>query len=149
MVSAPIEHSFVIDGERYVLREWTRGGERRMRADYAIAISAAPQTLESLDGVDLWVEAVARECLIEAPALWWETLPVQTTQNGTPRRVVSTEHIPRAVWEAFRREVNHFLETIFPSPAATPEPASAPGAGLPDVVASPQAVPALLRGRAE
>src|SRR5262245_39988961 len=101
MLPAPIEHRFSIDGEPYLLVEWTRGGERRLRADYAMAIAGAPGVIDSLDGASLYAEAVARECLKEAPAIFWEELPAQGMQNGQPRRVVTLERVPRRLWEAF------------------------------------------------
>jgi hypothetical protein len=148
-MQAPIEHRFTLEGDAYCLKEWTRGQERRMRAGYALAISAGPQTLEEIDGIDLWAEAVARECLTEAPPLWWETLPAVAGDNGTPRRLITTEQIPRALWEAFRGEVNRFLEAIFPAPAALAASPAGPGPDLQGVVESPETVPAVFRGRAE
>src|SRR5215831_6598672 len=149
MLPSPIEHVFAIDGDHYRLVEWDRGGERRLRADYAMAIAAAPQVLEALDGADLYAEAVARECLKEAPDVFWEPLPAAASQNGTPRRVITLEHIPRALWGQFRGEVDAFLGKIFPSLPATPEPLPAPGPDDARAVAAPQTVSPGLRGRAE
>ena len=61
MLPTPIEHRFLIDGDPYLLVEWTRGGERRIRAEYAMAIAAAPGVIDTLDGANLYAEAVARE----------------------------------------------------------------------------------------
>jgi hypothetical protein len=149
MLPPPIEHRFTIDHEPYLLLEWDRGGERRIKADYAMAIAAAPSVLEAIDGANLYAEAVARECLREAPALFWETRPAAATQNGTPTRVVSVEHIPRALWERFRTEVDAFLAQIFPPLPAAPVAAPDPGPADAVPVAAAETVPAMFRGRAE
>jgi len=149
MLPPPIEHRFVLDGEPYLLREWDRGGERRLRADYAMAIAAAPTVLESIDGANLYAEAVARECLKEAPDLFWETLPPAAGSNGTPRRVVTLEHVPRALWEQFRQGVDQFLGKIFPPLSTELGPAPAPDPGPALGVAPLETVSPMLRGRAE
>lgn len=118
MLPKLIEHTFTLDGESYRLVEWDRGGERRLKAEYAMAIAPAPGVLENIDGGNLYAEAVARECLKEAPDIFWTTRPAQAGQNGTPSRVVSLEHVPRALWEQFRAEVDRFLGLIFPAAAA-------------------------------
>lgn len=149
MLPPPIEHRFTIEGEPYLLVEWDRGGERRIRSEYAIAIAPAPQVMESLDGASLYSEAVARECLKEAPEYFWTTRTPAATLNGTPTRVVSLEHVPRVIWEQFRQEVDTFLGKIFPTIPETiaPAPQGRPEQSL--AVATPQNVSAGLRGRAE
>jgi hypothetical protein len=149
MLPTPIEHVFTLQNEPYRLVEWDRGGERRIRAEYAIAIAPAPATMETMDGASLYVEAVARECLKEAPEVFWETLPAAAAHNGAPRRVPSFEHVPRALWEDFRREVDQFLGKIFPALPATPESESAAGPGESVAVAAVAPVSPMLRGRAE
>jgi hypothetical protein len=149
MLPAPIEHTFALEGERYRLVEWDRGGERRIKVDYALAISPAPSVLESIDGANLYVEAVARECLREAPDLFWEMRPAAASQNGTPSRVVTLEKIPRQLWEQFRKEVDAFIALIFPAAPPSLEPASPASAGESLAVAAAQALSPVLRGRAE
>jgi hypothetical protein len=149
MLPVPIEHAFIIEGERYRLVEWTRGGEKRIRAEYAMTIAAAPAVIDSLDGANLYAEAVARECLKEAPALFWETLPAQGEMNGQPRRVVSCEHVPRKLWEAFRKEIDAFLGLLFPAPPTEAGGGPAPGPAEPTGMAAAEAVPAVFRGRAQ
>jgi hypothetical protein len=149
MLPKPIEYRFTIEGEDYLLVEYDRGGERRLKAEYAMAIAAAPQVLESIDGSNLYAEAIARECLKEAPAIFWETRPAAATQNGQPTRAVTLEHIPRALWEQFREGVDRFLGMIFPALPAESSPPSGPGPGEPVAVAPAEAVSAVLRGRAE
>jgi hypothetical protein len=149
MLPAPIEHRFVIDGEPYVLVEWDRGQERRIRLDYAMAIAAAPTVIEPLDGNNLYAEAIARECLKEAPAIFWDLRPPAPGTNGTPVRVVSLEHVPRGLWEEFRKELDAFLARIFPAVSPEPGPATPAGPDEPPAMALAQTVPAVLRGRAE
>jgi hypothetical protein len=149
MLPAPIDHTFVLEGERYRLVEWDRGGERRIKTDYAMAIAPAPSVIESIDGANLYAEAVARECLREAPDLFWEQRPPGAMQNGLPVRVVTLDKIPRALWELFRKEVDTFVSRIFPAPPPTVESAPAPGPGESLAVASAEIVPAVFRGRAE
>jgi hypothetical protein len=149
MLPPPITHTWTMEGERYTLVEWTRGGEKRLRAEYAIAIAAAPAAIEAVDGQDLYLEAVARECLKEAPDLFWETRPAQAQTNGTPLRVVTFEQVPRALWALFVVEVNAFLGKIFPAAAAESQSVPGPGPAAADPVAALEAVPALPRGRAQ
>jgi hypothetical protein len=149
MLPKPIEYEFEIDHEHYRLVEWDRGAERRIRADYALAIAAAPQVMQSMDGANLYAEAVARECLRDAPEIFWDTLPALAGHNGTTRRVVTLEHIPRALWELFREEVDRFLALIFPPLPTTVAAPSPAGPDDPVPVASAETVPPLFRGRAE
>jgi hypothetical protein len=149
MLPKPIEYRFTIEGDDYLLVEYDRGGERRLKAEYALAIAAAPEVLDSLDGRNLYAEAVARECLKEAPPIFWETRPAGAAQNGQPTRVVTLEHIPRALWEQFREGVDRFLGMIFPALSAEPGPAPDPGPAEPVALAAAQAVSPVLRGRAE
>ncbi|PWT77616.1 MAG: hypothetical protein C5B60_02380 [Chloroflexi bacterium] len=149
MLRAPIDYTFTIEGQRYRLVEWDRGGERRFRAEYALAIASAPDVLGGIDGQDLYTEAVARECLREAPDLFWTQRPPAAGSNGTLTRVPTFEHIPHALWEVFRQEVNTFLTQVFP-PLPTTDPPAPPGGSADAVpVADAQAVPAVFRGRAE
>jgi hypothetical protein len=149
MLPAPIEHRFVIEGESYLLVEWTRGGEKRIRAEYAMAIAAAPTVIEAMDGADLYAEAVARECLKEAPPIFWQSLPTQASGNGAPRATITLDQVPRGLWEAFRREVDAFLGKIFPAVPAEPAPDYAAGAAESVAVEIAEAVPTVFRGRAQ
>jgi hypothetical protein len=149
MLPLPITHEWTMEGEHYKLVEWTRGGEKRLRAEYAMAISASPAVIESVDGQDLYLEAVARECLKEAPDVFWDTRPANAQTNGTPQRVVTFEQVPRALWALFVVEVNAFLGKIFPAAAAEPQSGTSPGPATADPVAALETVPALPRGRAE
>jgi hypothetical protein len=148
MLPVPLEHRFTINGDTYLLMEYTRGGERRLRQEYSMAIALAPGVIEAMDGADLYAEALARECLKEAPAIWWEEQPAQAGRNGTPARVITCEHIPRAVWVEFRREADYFLGLLFPPLPAAVEDTHVERQGAPDVVETPEAIPAVFRGRA-
>lgn len=149
MLPAPIEHRFIIDGEPYLLVEWTRGGERKIKIDYAISLTPAPTVLESIDGANLYAEAVARECLKEAPAIFWETRPAVAGANGTPSRVVTLDQIPRRLWDQFRTEVDMFLQKLFPPTNADLDVASGASPAEPVSVAAAETVSPVLRGRAE
>jgi hypothetical protein len=149
LLPKPIEHRFTLDGEAYLLVEWTRGGERRFKTDYALAISQAPGVIEAMDGANLYAEAVARECLKEAPDLFWEPSSANATQNGATARRVTLEAVPRALWEAFRKEVDVFLGLIFPATPADAEAASGAGPDQSVAVAPAEAVSPVFRGRAE
>jgi hypothetical protein len=149
MLPAPLEHRFTLDGEPYHLVEWTRGQERRIRAWYIEAIAPNPAMLENLDGADLYVEAVARECLREAPGVWWQDVPAPAGQNGTPGKVFTTERVPRALWVAFRKEADLFLGLLFPDAPAVLDRPDAGRRTEPDAVAPLEVVPAVFRGRAE
>lgn len=149
MLPPPIEHVFAIDGHPYRLVEWTRGGERRIRLEYAMAIAAAPGVIDGMDGQSLYAEAVARECLVEAPDLFWQTQAPGASQNGTPRRVVTLEQVPRALWALFLVEVEAFLGKIFPSAPQDAVSSAPAGPGEPVAVATLEAVSPMLRGRAE
>lgn len=143
------EYHFTLDGESYLLVGWSRAADRRIRAEYAMGIAAAPAVLDALDGADLYAEAVARECLKEAPEFFWETLPASGATNGTPPRVLTFENVPLDLWDAFRHEVDTFIG--FFRPAAPPLVALAadPGEARPDAVAVAETVPTRPRGRAE
>jgi hypothetical protein len=180
MLPVPIDYVFEIDHQRYRLVEWTRGGEKRIRAEYASALVVqAPDLvanlerpdlprdparaaerlgalarqlslmLETLDGQDLYAEAVARECLREAPELFWETRPAPGGANGASVRVPTFDQVPRRLWDQFREGVQAFLALIFPAVPATLEPLLEPVPGDAGAVAPAQALPAGLRGRAE
>ena len=149
LVPEPLEHRFSIEGESFLLVEWDRGGEKRIKVDYAMNLTPAPTVLESIDGGNLYAEAVARECLKEAPALFWETRPALANQNGTPARVVTLEHVPRLLWDRFRQEVDAFLAKLFPAVSVDAQPASAAGPGDADAVAPAETLSAGMRGRAE
>jgi len=149
MLPAPIEHRFRIDGEPYLLVQWDRGGDRRMKAEFAIAIAPAPGVIDTLDGQNLWREAVARECLREAPDLFWDARPAAATQNGLPYRVVSLDKIPMALWDLFAKEVDAFLALIFPAAPAESGGTPTPGDADALAVAGAQALPSVFRGRAE
>lgn len=143
------EHRFTLEGQSYCLVGWTRGADRRIRAEYAMAIAAAPAVLDVIDGQDLYAEAVARECLTEAPEIFWEMRPAAADQNGTATRVPTFDAIPLDLWEAFRTEVQTFIALFRPTtPAVTPLAPDA-GEGGSDAVAPPETVSPRLRGRAE
>lgn len=149
MLPAPIEHRFAIDGEAYRLVEWDRGGERRLRAAYALALGPAATVLEVIDGASLYAEAIAQECLVEAPDIFWTTRVGTASQNGTPTRVVNVDKVPRALWERFRVEVDAFLAKLFPAVPADVGAPDAAGPGDATPVALAQALSPVLRGRAE
>lgn len=149
MLPPPIVHRFTLEGESYCLSGWTRGAERRIHAQYALALGPAASTLDAIDGGNLYDEAVAAECLTEAPDYWWDTVPPAPGSNGTPRRVITCDRIPPALWRAFRAEVAQFLRLLFPGPAADAAPGAPAGAADPVPVASTEVVATGLRGRAE
>lgn len=149
MLPAIVEHVFTIEGEHYRLVEWDYGGEARIKLDYALAIAPAPTTLEAINGSSLYAAAVARECLKEAPEHFWSPRPAQAPLNGTPTRVITLEHCPRALWELLRKEIDAFLGKIFRELPAEPEHAGAAGPADAVGVAPLEAFPALPRGRAE
>ena len=145
----PYEHRFRLDDEPYLLVGWSRAADRRIRADYAMGIAAAPAVLDVLDGADLYAECVARECLKEAPEFFWEMRPAAAGTNGQPTRVFTVEHVPLDLWERFRKEVDAFVGHFRPAPASVTPLAPDAGASEPDAVAVAEAVPPRLRGRAE
>jgi hypothetical protein len=146
----PYEHRFTLDGEPYRLVGWTRGGDRRINADYALALSTVPGlVLDAVDGGNLYAEAVSRECLTEAPDLFWESKPPAPGTNGTVTRVATFDQVPIQLWERFRTEVNAFVAQFRPVPGAVPGVAPDPGTAEPDAVAALDAVPPRLSGRAE
>lgn len=155
MLPAPHTHQFHVNGEPYTLRVPGRAGDRRIQQQYALALSQqgiTPTLLHALDGDNLYVEAVATECLVEAPEYWWKTPPAPTPKGASPNgveKIVSFEHVPLDIWQQFRQEVETFLAT-FPgvvttavgeTPSGRPEDA--------DPVARPQNIPAVFRGVAE
>lgn len=148
MFPARREHRFTLDGEPYCLVGWTRGADRRIRAEYAVGIAAAPAVLDAVDGADLYAEAVARECLTEAPEIFWETRPAAAGQNGMPSRVATFDNVPLALWDAFRKEVETFVALFRPAPAADVALVADAGEAGPDAVAVAQTVPARPVGRA-
>jgi hypothetical protein len=148
MLPPPITRRFVLEGHPYCLVEWTRGGWRRIRTEQALAYAVVPGILEALDGANLFAEAVARECLKEAPALWWDEQPAGM-QNGTPRRVITFERIPHALWDAFYQEVDAFVAEVFRRPAAPSDAAPPAVPAEPTHLAPAETVPAVFRGRAE
>jgi hypothetical protein len=152
MFPAPIEHTFTIDGELYRLVEYTRGGEQRIHQTFAasLVVAGIPEaTMRSVDGSNLYVEAVARECLKEAPDYFWEERVSAAGQNGRPQRHLTFEQVRLPVWTELCREVNTFLEQIFrlaAPEALAPLPARPPDA---DAVAAPHHAPTRPYGRAE
>lgn len=151
MSRPPLEHRFVIDGDPYCLVEYTtRGGERRIQEAFALRLAKAPSVIDALDGANLYAEAVAQECLKQAPESCWRLRTTDDVPNHwDARRVVSLDQYPLEHWAAFRREVDAFLASLPRLLPATPP--SDPGALPADapVVADPHEVPAVFRGRAE
>ena len=149
MVPKPLDYRFRIDDDTYLLVQPTRGGDRRIRQQFALAIAAAPAVIDSMDGENLMVEAIAQECLKEAPPYFWQELPATASSNGQPRQVVNCDGVPLAVWELFRTEVLAFRAQCFPGYAAESPPVDAAGAEPAAGVATVETLPAILRGRAE
>jgi hypothetical protein len=168
----PLEHRYTIDGEAYLLREATMfDGQQRIQQYYALALTLQPgllhpdtgqplvynealwgsytRALETVNGNALYAKAVTQECLVEAPELWWALQPVLPGQNGQGRRVVTFKEVSAALWRQQFEAVQTFLELIFRVQQAPPEPPPAPGPGAPDLVAAPEALSPMLRGRAE
>jgi hypothetical protein len=149
MLPPPLEHRFTLEGETYCLTGWTRGGERRIHAQYALALGPQPATLEAIDGGSLYDEAVAAECLREAPDYWWTQAPPAAGSNGLPQRVFNCDRIPAGLWRDFREEVAKFLAKIFQRPTPDVRADAPAGAGDPPAMAAPEALAPGLRGRAE
>jgi hypothetical protein len=154
-VRPPIEHVFTIQGDSYVLTECGRGGQERYRREFALAIAAAPDILDRLDGINLFAQAVARQCLRQAPEAFWRADVTPAARKvalaeGTLWQLVSFEETPLDVWEEFRKHVDTFLVRL-PQPLPdVPEPAPAPVPAEPVGVAAPEDVPtAVFRGRAQ
>lgn len=148
MFPEPITHRFTIAGEPYCLVEYDTAGEDRIRAYYSAGIASAPDVMDALYGVDLYAKAVARECLKEAPAIFWKEQRPAASQNGEAVKVISFEGVHRLQWAALRKEVDSFLESL---QKTVPD---APASTIPAVPAEPphvelvETVPALLQGRA-
>jgi hypothetical protein len=154
-VRPPIDHAFTIQGDAYLLTECGRGGQERYRREFALAIAAAPDILNGLDGINLSAQAVARQCLRQAPEAFWRTDITPAARKtaaveGTLWQLVSFEAVPLDVWEQFRKEVDTFLVRL-PQPLPdVPEPAPAPVPREPVRVAAPEDVSAaVFRGRAQ
>jgi hypothetical protein len=149
MLPEIVEHVFTLEGERYRLVEWDYGGEERIKLEYAMAIAPAPVAIEAINGPNLYAAAVARECLKEAPDQFWAPRQAPASLNGTPTRVLTLEHCPRALWDLLRKEIDAFMGKIFRELPAEPEHAAQAGATDALGVAPAHALPALPRGRAE
>jgi hypothetical protein len=151
MLKPPYTYTFRIDGDTFTLTEYqTRGSEARIQLLYAQALNPAPLPLSMHDGGNLWVEAVAKECLSQAPAWCWrDRFPDEAGSRFDPNRVVTLEEFPRLSWPIFRKEVNAFLadlpQVIQPDHTPTPRSVSRDA----DPLDAFETVPALLRGRAE
>lgn len=145
----PYEHHFTIDGERYTLVGWSLEGDNRIHLDYAMAIAPVPGVLDAIYGAHLYAQAVVRECLKEAPALFWETAPVPAGTNGAPARVVTLRHVSMALWDQLRPEVDAFVAQFRPAAAPLIGLAPDPGQTEPHAVAVAETVPAPHRVRAE
>jgi hypothetical protein len=180
MLPARIEHRFQIDAASYCLTEWDRGGDKRIKIDYALSLIAAADSagalpspvsaqpdfqayaerlssmsrhlsslIEVLDGDNLWVEAIARECLTEAPDIFWDAPAPASGANGMSTKRVKLDTIPRALWHQFRREVLVFRDQIFRQEQAESLAADTGRAADQGGVAPAEAVPPVFRGRAE
>jgi hypothetical protein len=151
MLKDPMTRTFQIAGELFTLTEYqTRGSEARIQVTFAQALNPAPVALDMYDGSNLWIEAVAKECLSDAPAWCWR----QRQGSDAPsrfdaQRVITLEAFDRLTWPLFRKEVNAFLADL-PQPLQPDEPPAAvrvpPDA---DSVATAETLPAVFRGRAE
>lgn len=151
MLRTPHTHTFTIEGDTFTLTEYqTRGSEARIQATYAESINSAPLAKEMYDGGNLWVEAVAKECLSQAPAWCWrDRMQGEVPSRFDPLRLITLEAFPRRTWPLFRKEVNAFLADL-PQPLQpddVPDPASLSRES--DAVAAPQVVPVILPRRAE
>ena len=156
MIPEPRSHRFVIDANHYTLREYTRAGERRINQRYALALSlngTTPGLMQTLDGDNLYIEAVAMECLTEAPDFWWEYMPAPpatpATPNGSRQRTVTFEQVPPLIWKAFCKEAEAFLASLFPVAPTTLERPSDARPEESDRLAAAQTVSPGFLGRAE
>lgn len=149
-----VDHHFTIQGAPYQLLECGRGGQERYRREFALAIAAAPGILDSVDGINLLAQAVARQCLRQAPEVFWKSdvtiAEKKAAQaNGHLWELVTFEDVPLTVWEEFRQQVDFFMVRL-PQPRQPDTPAaSEPGTADTDPVETPEAVPAVFRGRAQ
>ena len=168
----PIEHRYTLDGEPYLLREATMfDGEQRIQQFYALALTLQPgllhpdtgqplfynealwgsyrQALEATNGNALYAKAITQECLVEAPDFWWAPQPVSPGMNGTARRVVTFKDVTKELWQQQFREVTTFMEAIFRAQEASAASTPPASPGESPVVADPEALSPVFRGRAE
>ena len=154
MLPKPLEYAFVIEDEPYLLVECSRGGQERYRREFALAIAAAPAVLDSVDGVNLLAQAVARQCLRLAPEVFWKdhisvALRHAAATNGHLWESVYFEAVPLRIWEQFRKEVDAFM-ALLPQPLSADAPApTEPRHHDENAMEPPEIVPAMLRGRAQ
>lgn len=117
---SPPEHSFEVEGGRFLFVKFSQAGLRRINQSYAMKLSITgiiPNVLEVVCGTALYHEALLEEGLKEAPTHWWEDLPARAGTNGTPAKVLSFETVPPEEFEAVAKEVDTFLESFRQPPA--------------------------------
>ena len=144
------EHRFGAQGE-YLVRRYTRGGQRRILQNVALSLSldgVTPDLVQALDGDNRYWECVLRECLVEAPPHWWEQPPPQPGRNGTPPAPVLTfEYVPMDEFLDVIEEAGQWFES-FRRPVTPRQSAPGPGAAEPEPVGTAEDVSPAFRGRA-
>jgi hypothetical protein len=110
----------------------------------ALAIEQAPAPLlNSLDGDSRYWEEVFKECLIEAPAHWWEANAVTASSNGTPGKHLSFEQVSVEEFNALSKEVQTWFDSFrVPDDA----PVVGPSPTEPSAVVVAETIPPAFRG---
>ena len=132
--------------EQYLVRRYSRGGERRIMQGLAIALAieqAPAPLLNSLDGDSRYWEEVFKECLIEAPEHWWEPAPPTPSHNGALHKRLCFEFVSVEEFNALSKEVQGWFDSFR---QADNPPVLGAGAAEPSPVAAVETLPPAFRG---
>lgn len=132
--------------QEYLVKRYSRGGERRIMQGLALALTvqnAPAPLLNTLDGDSRYWEEVFKECLVDAPAHWWEPTPPEASTNGTPSKRLSFEQVTVEEFNALSQEVQRWFDSF-----RLPDDTHAPGDRTPEPVAvvAPETVSTTFRG---